>query len=86
MDLEKSKYLVIKLQLAGYKIGVDTKAIAWHQMTPSGGERFAESRELVNFNQSILKDYTKENKDELIKLFGQPEVTKLEQLKETNLK
>lgn len=74
-----------KLQMEGYKIGIDTGAIAWHQMTPSGGERFPESNELIQQNQRILEEYTKENKDRLNKIFGQPELTKQELMKETNL-
>jgi len=40
-----------KLLMEGYKIGIDTGAIAWHQMTPSGGERFPESNDLIKQNQ-----------------------------------
>ena len=69
----------------GFKIGVDLGAIAWHQQTPSGGERFPESNELIKQNEEILKEFTKEHKDKLNELFGQPEVTKQEQMKETNL-
>lgn len=74
-----------KCLMAGFKIGVDTGAIAWHQMTPSGGERFPEQVELVQFNENILREFTKENKDELNKIFGQPKLTKQELMKETNL-
>ena len=74
-----------KMLMEGYKIGVDTKAIAWHQTTPSGGERFPESNELVAQNQKILVEFTKENKDKLNKIFGQPNLTKQELMKETNL-
>lgn len=74
-----------KMLMEGYKLGVDTKAIAWHQMTPSGGERFPDSNELVQQNQKILEEFTKENKDKLNKIFGQPKLTKQELMKETNL-
>lgn len=74
-----------KCQMEGYKIGVDTGAIAWHQMTPSGGERFPESQELIKQNEKILKEFTKEHKDKLNKIFGQPEITVQEQMIETNL-
>ena len=74
-----------KLLMNGYKIGVDTGAIAWHQLTPSGGERFSDSNELVKFNETILKDFTKENKDKLNKIFGHPEITIQERMKQTNL-
>lgn len=74
-----------KCLMNGFKIGVDTQAIAWHQMTPSGGERFAESNELIKQNEEILKEFTLENKDKLNKIFGQPNLTKQELMKETNL-
>lgn len=74
-----------KCLMNGFKIGVDTGAIAWHQMTPSGGERFAEQNELVKLNEEVLKEFTKENKDELNKIFGQPSLTRQELMKENNL-
>ena len=49
-----------KLINAGFKIGVDTKAINYHQNTPSGGERFSDSNSLISFNQKIFEEYTKE--------------------------
>lgn len=73
-----------KLLMAGFKIGVDTKAMAWHQITPSGGER--PTTELAPFNQKILEEFTRENKDELRKLFpDEPKLNK-ELMKETNLR
>jgi len=74
-----------KCLMEGFKIGVDTGAIAWHQLTPSGGERFAESNELVKQNEEVLKEFTKEHKDKLNEIFGQPEVSVQEKMKETNL-
>lgn len=75
-----------KLLLAGYTIGVDTCAINYHQMTPSGGERPTQSTENTMFNQKQLEKFTKENKDELRKLFpSEPMPTKLELQKSTNL-
>ena len=74
-----------KLLMNGYKIGVDLGAIAWHQMTPSGGERFSDSNDLIKQNEQILKEFTKENKDELNKIFERPELSKQEIMKETNL-
>ena len=74
-----------KLLMNGFKIGVDLGAIAWHQMTPSGGERFSDSNDLIKQNEQILKEFTKENKDELNKIFGQPQMSKQELMKETNL-
>lgn len=75
-----------KLLLAGYTIGVDTKAINYHQITPSGGERPTQSPENTMFNQKQLEEFTKENKEELRKLFpNEPMPTKLELSKSTNL-
>ena len=74
-----------KCLIEGYKIGVDTGAIAWHQMTPSGGERFPDQVDLVQFNEVILKEFTKENKDKLKEIFGDYKPTKQELMKETNL-
>ena len=74
-----------KMLMAGFKIGVDTGAINYHQMTPSGGERFPESQQLVAQNQKILEEFTKENKEELRKIFPDFEFTKQELMKETNL-
>lgn len=75
-----------KLQLAGYKIGVDTGAINYHQLTPSGGERFPDQGALVPQNQKILLEYTKEHKKELRKLFPDFKFTPQELMKQTNLK
>lgn len=74
-----------KMLMSGLKIGVDTGAIAWHQMTPSGGERFSDSAQLIQINQGVLEEFTKENKEELNRIFKQPELTKQELMKETNL-
>jgi len=75
-----------KLLLAGFKIGVDTRAINFHQMTPSGGERSTQTNENTIFNQKQLEIFTRENKDELRKLFpNEPMPTKLELQKSTNL-
>lgn len=74
-----------KLQMLGYKIGVDTGAIAWHMQTPSGGERFSDSNELIKFNEQVLIDFTKEHKDKLNKIFKQPVLSKQELMKEVNL-
>ncbi len=73
-------------QMQGFKIGVDTGAITWHQMTPTGGERFQESKELIKHNQGILEEFTMENKDKLTQLFSKKEdLTDLELMKSTNL-
>ena len=73
-------------QMAGFKIGVDTGAINYHQLTPSGGERFPDQVDLVKFNQNILVEFTKEHKDELNKLFTHDNMpTELNLKRENNL-
>ncbi len=75
-----------KAQMEGFKIGVDTAAIAWHQQTPSGGERFPDSQDLGKQNQQILIEFTKEHKDKLNELFTHEDMpSQLELKKETNL-
>ena len=75
-----------KCLMNGFKIGVDTKAVAWHQQTPSGGERFADQNELVKFNENQLREWTKKNKDKLIPLLKTEDtLEESEYLKETNL-
>ena len=72
--------------LAGFKIGVDTGAINYHQMTPSGGERGTQTQENTMFNQKVLEDFTRENHIELSKLFKHDYVpTELELTKSNNL-
>ena len=48
-----------KCILNGFKLGVNTKAIAWHLLTPSGGERFTEQPEMIKTKEQVLKDYVK---------------------------
>jgi GT2 family glycosyltransferase len=55
----EEQVLSLKMLLSGFKLGCHTGAIAWHLMTPSGGERFANSNELVAFNQKELDLFTK---------------------------
>lgn len=75
-----------KILLAGYKIGVNTMAINYHQMTPSGGERSTQTTQNTQFNQQQLEKFTKENRDELKKLFpNEPMPSELELTKQTNL-
>lgn len=50
----------IKCMLNKFKMGCDTGAIAWHLMTPSGGERFTNSNELVKFNEEMFREFVKE--------------------------
>ena len=72
--------------MKGFKIGVDTQAVNYHQITMSGGERSPNSQQLIEQNQKILEEFTKENKDELNKYFSKKEeLDKLELMKNTNL-
>lgn len=59
-----------RLQLAGYKIGVNTHAVNYHQMTPSGGCRFPNSQQLVQQDQEMFELFTKDN-PKLKKLFNE---------------
>src|SRR3990167_512538 len=45
--------------LKGYKLGVDTGAVAWHLCTPSGGDRRTNKDELNKQNQILLNRWTK---------------------------
>ena len=80
----EEQFFSYKLLMQGFKIGVDTQAINYHQLTPSGGERATTN--LTPFNQQILLEYTKEHKDKLRELFpNEPMPTDLELKKQTNL-
>ena len=56
----EEEILSFKIITEGFKMACNTKAVAWHLMTPSGGERFADSQELVHINEMVLKDFTKQ--------------------------
>ena len=72
--------------MEGFKIGVDTKAVNYHQLTPSGGERFPNQQDLTRFNQKILEEFTVEHKEELNKIFTHDNMpSELELQKENNL-
>jgi len=72
-----------KAQMAGFKIGVNTKAINYHQRTNSGGER--STTHLTGFNQQQFEEFTRRHVDQLKKLFpDEPKLNK-ELLKSTNL-
>jgi len=75
-----------KALLEGFKIGCDTKAVNYHQMTPSGGERSTQTNENTLWNQKVLEDFTKSNKDALSPIFPvEPKISDLELTKQTNL-
>ena len=56
----EEEILSFKMIINGYKMAVHTGAIAWHLLTPSGGERFPESNEMIKINEEVLKEFTKE--------------------------
>lgn len=43
----------------GFKIGVDLQAIAHHLLTPSGGERFPDSQNMIKINEDVFRKFTK---------------------------
>lgn len=47
-------FFSLRAIIAGFKIGVDTGARAWHLVTPSGGERRAEFGKYALINQQLL--------------------------------
>ncbi len=71
-----------KAQMAGYTIGVDTGAINYHQMTPSGGER--PTTNMTEFNQKQFLKWTKENNDKL-SFSKEGDLEELELMKSSNL-
>lgn len=83
-----------KAIIKGFKLGIITSAISWHLCTPSGGERFADSNELIRFNEQMMKETTKEMfkkygnfiEDYNKKLGIKTKINTLELLKENNLK
>src|SRR3990167_7272483 len=56
----EEEILSFKMIVNGYKLGLHTQAIAWHLQTPSGGERFADSNDLIRINEKVLHDFTRE--------------------------
>ena len=82
----EEQFFSYNAQMNGFKIGVDTGAINYHQMTPSGGERFSDQNDLIKFNQEMLLEFTKKHKEELNKLFNHDNMpTELNLKKENNL-
>jgi len=80
----EEQFFSYRILMAGFKIGVDTGAVNYHQMTKSGGER--STTHLTPFNQEQLEIYTKKHKDELRTLFpDEPMPSKLELTKKNNL-
>ncbi len=78
----EEEFFSFKILMAGFKIGVDTQAINYHQLTPTGGER--PTSHLTGFNQEMLEEFTKEHKDKLNELFTREEYPSALQLKKEN--
>jgi len=57
-SFREEQFFSFKALLEGFKIGVDTGAIAWHLMTPSGGERNPEYVNNIKFNDEKLSEFT----------------------------
>ncbi len=57
-SFREEQFFSFKALLEGFKIGVDTGAIAWHLMTPSGGERNPEYINNIKFNDEKLSEFT----------------------------
>ncbi len=58
-SFREEEFFSFKALLEGFKIGVDTGAIAWHLLTPSGGERTPEYQNNLKFNNDRLNEFTK---------------------------
>lgn len=78
----EEEIISFKMLMAGFKIGVDTKAVNYHQLTPSGGER--PTTNMTGFNEQQLKEFTKNHKDELNKIFTREDYPSQLQLKKEN--
>lgn len=59
-SFREEEFFSFKALVEGFKIGVDTGAIAYHLNTPSGGERTNEYQNGLVFNHNRLNDFSKE--------------------------
>lgn len=55
----EEQWFSFRALLKGYKIGVDTGAVAYHLMTPSGGERTNEYTTGLQNNHNLLNEFCK---------------------------
>lgn len=60
----EEQILSFKMIKEGFKLGMNTKAIAWHLLTPSGGERFSDSHELIKLNEEVMREFTRKLRSE----------------------
>lgn len=56
----EEEFFSIRMLLAGFRLGVDTGAIAWHLCAPSGGDRRQEYSKMANENQRLLNIFVRE--------------------------
>jgi len=59
-SFREEEFFSFKAIIEGFKIGVDTGAIAYHLCTPSGGERTPEFQNNLQYNHNRLNEFTKE--------------------------
>lgn len=58
-SFREEEFFSFKALIEGFKIGVDTGAIAYHLQTPSGGERTPEFQNNLQYNHNLLNEFTK---------------------------
>jgi hypothetical protein len=54
----EEEFLALHAIANGYKIGIDTGAVCWHMLTPSGGNRF-QNQEMMKINDECLQKFVK---------------------------
>ena len=68
VGFREESFFSIRMLWKGYKMAVDTKAIAWHIRTPSGGCRAPNYNELVQLDDNTFKLWVKR----FYKKYGDP--------------
>lgn len=58
-SFREEQFFSFRALVKGFKIGVDTGAIAYHMQTPSGGERTQEYQTELQSNHELLNKFTK---------------------------
>ena len=58
-SFREEQFFSFKALVKGFKIGIDTGAIAYHLQTPSGGERTLEYQNGLAKNHELLNEFTK---------------------------
>jgi len=59
-SFREEEFFSFRALVAGFKIAVHTGAIAYHLLTPSGGERTVEFQGNLDYNHGLLNQFTKE--------------------------